>query len=231
MDTLTAARLVEDSLPALIKGAETTLALVGACLGLGFVLGLPIALLYVYGPSWLRIPLSIYDRIFRGFPALVLLFLFYFGIGSFPGVHLSPFIAVLLALGLRSSAYQSHIYRGSLLAVGRGQTDAARSLGLTEPQTVRLIVIPQAIHFSLPGLANEYSVMLKDTALAFAVGVVELLTQGKFIAFRTHAVLPVYIAVGVIYLVLTYGGILVFRVAEWGTRIPGLSGTDKGRAL
>lgn len=198
--------------------------LVGACLGLGFAIGLPIALLNVYGPRWFRFFLSAYDRIFRGFPALVLLFLFYFGVGSFPGVHLSPFIAVLLALGLRSGAYQSQIYRGSLLAVGKGQTDAARSLGLTERQTVRLIVIPQAVYFSLPGLTNEYSILLKDTALAFAVGVVELLTRGKFIAFRTHAVLPIYLTVGAIYLVLTYGGVLIFWAVERYIRIPGLSG-------
>ncbi len=217
-------QLIKESLPSLLKGAEVTMLLVGACLGLGFAIGFPIALSNVYGPRWLRFSLSVYDRIFRGFPALVLLFLFYFGVGSFPGVHLSPFIAVLLALGLRSGAYQSQIYRGSLLAVGKGQTDAARSLGLTKWQTIRLIVIPQAVYFSLPGLTNEYSILLKDTALAFAVGVVELLTRGKFIAFRTHAVLPIYLTVAAIYLGLTYGGVLVFWAVERYIRIPGLSG-------
>lgn len=204
--------------------------LVSMCLGLGFALGLPIALAYVYAPRWVHPFLSIYDRIFRGFPALVLLFLFYFGVGNLVKGGFSPSVAVLLALGLRSAAYQSHIYRGSLLIVSRGQMNAARALGLTKWQSIRLIVIPQALYFSLPGMANEYSIVLKDSALAFAVGVVELLTQGKFIAFRTHAILPVCLTVAAIYLVLTYGGVLLFRVVEQAMRIPGMSGVETRRA-
>ena len=203
--------------------------LVSVCLGAGLVLGVLLALAFLYGPRWLRPLLVVYDRIFRGFPALVLLFLFYFGIGSFPGVHLSPLTTVFLALGLRSAAYQSQIYRGSLLAVEKGQADAARSLGLTARQTIWSIIIPQAAYFSLPGLSNEYSILLKDTALAFAVGVMELLTAGKFIALRTQAILPIYLTVGAIYLVLTYGGVLVFWLMERAIRIPGLSGHSKGR--
>ena len=203
--------------------------LVSVCLGLGLVLGVLLALFYLYGPRWARPLLVAYDRVFRGFPALVLLFLFYFGVGSLPGVHLSPLVTVFLALGLRSAAYQSQIYRGSLLAVTRGQSDAARSLGMSAKQTMWSIIIPQAAYFSLPGLSNEYSILLKDTALAFAVGVMELLTQGKFIALRTQAVLPIYLTVGAIYLVLTYGGVLVFRLMERVMRIPGLSGQSGGR--
>jgi len=222
-------QLIIESLPLLLRGAQTTMILVSVCLGLGLVLGVPLALAYLYGPRWSRPLLVVYDRVFRGFPALVLLFLFYFGIGSFPGVHLSPITTVFLALGLRSAAYQSQIYRGSLLAVRRGQIEAARSLGLTARQTIWSIVIPQAAYFSLPGLSNEYSILLKDTALAFAVGVMELLTEGKFIALRTQQILPIYLTVGAIYLVLTYGGVLVFWVMEHAIRIPGLSGYSKGR--
>ena len=222
-------QLIRESLPLLLRGAQTTMLLVSVCLLLGLMLGVPIALSYLYGPRWSRPLLVVYDRVFRGFPALVLLFLFYFGIGSLPGVHLSPLVTVFLALGLRSAAYQSQIYRGSLLAVRKGQVDAARSLGMTARQTIWFIVIPQAAYFSLPGLANEYCILLKDTALAFAVGVMELLTEGKFIALRTHAILPIYLTVGAIYLVLTYGGVLAFWVMERSIRISGLSGHSKGR--
>ena len=222
-------QLLRESLPLLLRGAQTTMVLVSVCLGLGLVLGVLLALSYLYGPRWARPLLAAYDRVFRGFPALVLLFLFYFGVGSFPGVHLSPVVTVFLALGLRSAAYQSQIYRGSLLAVTRGQGDAARSLGMSAKQTIWSIIIPQAAYFSLPGLSNEYSILLKDTVLAFAVGVMELLTQGKFIALRTQAVLPIYLTVGAIYLVLTYGGVLVFWLMERVMRIPGLSGHSGGR--
>lgn len=222
-------QLIRESLPLLLRGVQMTMMLVSVCLGLGFILGVLIALAGLYGPRWLRPILAAYDRVFRGFPALVLLFLFYFGVGSFPGIHLSPFITVLLALGLRSAAYQSQIYRGSLLAVNKGQIDAARSLGMAKRQTVWYITIPQAAYFSLPGLSNEYSVLLKDTALAFTVGVMELFTEGKFIALRTQAILPIYLTVGAIYLVLTYGGVLLFWLMERSIRIPGLSGYGKRR--
>lgn len=162
-----------------------------------------------------------YDRIFRGFPALVLLFLFYFGLGNIKGFSLSPFVAAVLALGLRSAAYQAQIYRGSLLLVEEGQSEAARSLGLTSLQTIWSVVLPQAIHFSLPGLANEYSIVLKDTALAFAVGLVELMARGKFIVARTRAPLEIYLTIAAIYLVLTYLGILAFSVLEQRMHIPG----------
>ena len=217
-------QLIKESLPLLLHGARTTMVLVSGCLVIGLVLGVLLALAYLYGPRWARPLLTVYDRIFRGFPALVLLFLFYFGVGSFPGVHLSPLMTVFLALGLRSAAYQSQIYRGSLLAVTRGQGDAARSLGMSAKQTIWSIIVPQAAYFSLPGLSNEYSILLKDTALAFTVGVMELLTQGKFIALRTQAILPIYLAVGAIYLMLTYGGVFVFWLMERAMRIPGLSG-------
>jgi polar amino acid transport system permease protein len=222
-------QIVREALPLLLKGTQTTMLLVSVCLGFGLLLGVFLALVHVYGPRWAKPFLIVFDRIFRGFPALVLLFLFYFGIGGFPGVHLTPLTTVFLALGLRSAAYQTQIYRGGLLAVSKGQLDAARSLGMTKYQAIWSIAIPQAAYFSLPGLANEYSVLLKDTALAFAVGVMELLTASKFVALRTQAILPIYLAAGAIYLVLTYGGVLVFWLAEHLIRIPGLSGQGRPR--
>ena len=159
--------------------------------------------------------------------ALVLLFLFYFGLGSIEGFSISPFIAVVLALGLRSVAYQAQIYRGGLLAVGEDQMDAARSLGMTKLQAIWFVILPQALYFSLPGIANEYSIVLKDTALAFAVGVVELFTRGKFIAVHTRATLSIYLTVAAIYLFLTYIGIFGFWVVERLAYIPGLGGRAK----
>jgi polar amino acid transport system permease protein len=219
--------LIFSSLPALLQGAQITLKLVATCLGVGFLLGVPLALVHVYGASWAKRIAAVYDRIFRGFPALVLLFLFYFGLGSIEGISLSPFVAAVLALGLRSAAYQAQIYRGGLLAVGAGQLAAARSLGFTSLQAIWSIILPQAMHFSLPGLANEYAIVLKDTALAFAVGLVELMTKGKFIVARTRASLEIYLTVAAIYLVFTYIGIFAFSLLERQTRIPGF-GRKKG---
>jgi len=223
-ETLT---LIGRSLPTLLQGAGITMALISACLGLGILGGIPLAFVHVYGTRWGKSIAGIYDRVFRGFPALVLLFLFYFGLGSIKGFSISPFIAVVLALGLRSVAYQAQIYRGGLLAVGEDQMDAARSLGMTKLQAIWFVILPQALYFSLPGIANEYSIVLKDTALAFAVGVVELFTRGKFIAVHTRATLSIYLTVAVIYLFLTYIGIFGFWVVERVAYIPGLGGRAK----
>ncbi|MEA1871400.1 MAG: amino acid ABC transporter permease [Candidatus Bipolaricaulota bacterium] len=223
-ETLT---LIGRSLPTLLQGAGITMALISTCLGLGILGGIPLAFVHVYGACWSKFAAGIYDRVFRGFPALVLLFLFYFGLGSIKGFSISPFIAVVLALGLRSVAYQAQIYRGGLLAVGEDQMDAARSLGMTKLQAIWFVILPQALYFSLPGIANEYSIVLKDTALAFAVGVVELFTRGKFIAVHTRATLSIYLTVAVIYLFLTYIGIFGFWVVERLAYIPGLGGRTR----
>ena len=225
MSPSSSAQLVFSSLPTLLSGAVNTIALICACLSLGMVIGVLLALVNTYGTPLARRIAGYYDRVFRGFPALVLLFLFYFGLGGIRGFSLSPFLAAVLALGLRSAAYQAHIYRGSVLAVGEGQMSAARSLGMTKRQAIWAIIVPQAFHFSLPGMSNEYSILLKDTALAFAVGVVELMNKGKFIAVRTRATLPIYLAVAGLYLILTYIGIYGFSVLENRTSIPGLGTT------
>jgi polar amino acid transport system permease protein len=222
MDSSQIIALIGRSLPALFQGAGITVLLMGACLGVGVLCGIPLALVHVYGGYWSRSAAGIYDRVFRGFPALVLLFLFYFGLGNISGLSVSPFVAVVLALGLRSAAYQAQIYRGGMLAVAEGQMDAARSLGMTKPQAICFAILPQALYFSLPGLANEYSILLKDTALAFTVGVVELFTKGKFIAVQTRATLPIYLTVGALYLLLTYAGIFCFWMTERLAHIPGL---------
>ncbi len=221
-------KTILDSLPMLLRGAGVSLALVACAVTTGLVLGVPIGIGVVYGPRTLRAALWIFDRIFRGFPAIVLLFIAFFGLGSLPGVSLSPFAAVVLALGLRSAAYQGQIFRGALGMIDRGQGEAARALGMTFGSTLLSILLPQAARFSLPSLSNEYAIVLKDTALAFTVGVVELMSRGKFAAMRTRETFAVYLAVAGIYLVLTYGGIAAFRLVELRTRLPGF-GTARRR--
>ncbi|MFO8034314.1 MAG: amino acid ABC transporter permease [Candidatus Bipolaricaulota bacterium] len=210
------------SAPALIAGAGATLAVVIAAVGGGLILGIPVGVAHGHGHRLLRILLSIFDRIFRGFPVIVLLFLFYFGLGGLPGVHMPPFAAAVLVLGLRSAAYQGQIFRGALGMVEPGQEEAARALGLSRGQALLWILLPQALRFSMPGLANEYAVVLKDSALAFVVGVVELMSVGRFMATRTGDPLTAYLAVAALYWILTSGGVAALRVVERHMRIPGL---------
>ena len=141
----------------LTAGLPATLALTALGLLLGFFLGLTLALMRVYGGIELNWLASGYEKLLRGIPLLVLIFIFTFGI---PGLfwYLEPLErpigGVVLALALRSAAYQSQIFRGAILSVHPGQMEAARALGMSRFQSFRHIVFPQALRLSVPGWSN-----------------------------------------------------------------------------
>ena len=213
--------IIWNGLPTLCRGAGITLILVISSFAAGMLIGIPLGVAHVFAPRLIRGALWVFDRIFRGFPAIVLLFLVFFGLGSLPDFSIQPMTAVILVLGLRSAAYQAQIYRGAVMMIEHGQTEAGRALGMSMPRTILSILLPQAARFSLPSLSNEYSVILKDTALAFAVGVVDLMSRAKFLAMRSRETLAVYLLVAVVYFLLTHGGIVLFRVVERRFAIPG----------
>jgi len=210
-----------NGIPALCRGVGITLVLVISSLCAGMFVGIGMGISHVYAPRLIRGILSVLDRILRGFPAIVLLFLLYFGLGSLPGVSIPPLVAVVIVLGLRSAAYQAQIYRGALLMIEDSQLEAARSLGMSMPRAMWSILLPQAARFSIPSLSNEYSIVLKDTALAFTVGVVDLMSRAKFLAMRSRETLAVYLIVAALYFVLTHTGIALFRMVERSVAIPG----------
>lgn len=198
------------------------LALLGGLLSLGLALGVVFAVLEVYGPRPLRIFVSFYAWVFRSIPEILLLLLVWIGPSRF-GVPISGFAAAAIALGLRSSAYQAQIFRGALQAVPAGQMLAARALGLSKFQTVRYVLLPQALRLSLAGWGNEFAVVLKDTTLAYAVGVVEVMFQARSMGTREMPLtLPAYITVALLFLGLTYAGLFVLGLVEKRLRIPGL---------
>ncbi|TFB07816.1 amino acid ABC transporter permease [Candidatus Atribacteria bacterium MT.SAG.1] len=213
--------LIYQSLPYLLKGCTITIGLVGGALGLGFVMGVPMAVGQVYGNKYLSGLISLYVWFFRGLPVLVLLFLFYFGLFSLLGLNLPAFTAAILVLGLRSAAYQSQIFRGSIQSLGEGQMLAARSLGMKKSEAILYIILPQALRISIPGWSNEYAILLKDSAITYAIGVMEILTRANFIATRTYKPMPIFLACAVIFIILTYGGVKILDLLENKVRIPG----------
>lgn len=215
-------------LPILFHGLGMTLLLLACSLGIGFALGVPIGILNVFGPQPIRLGLKGFDLVMRGFPAIVLLFLVYFGLGRLDGIHLSSLQAAILALGLRSAAYQGQLVRGAIGMVEPGQLDAARALGFPTLGAIRCVVLPQAMRFSLPSLGNEYSIVLKDTSLAFTIGVLEMMSRAKFLAASTRRITLVYVAAAIVYWVLTQIGLVAFHALERGVRIPGV-GAGEGR--
>lgn len=198
-----------------------TMALVCGALGLGLTIGIILAVGQVYGNSYIRYLIGIYVWFFRGVPLLVLLFLFYFGLFSLLGINLSAFSVATIVLGLISSAYQSQIFRGAILSLPEGQLKAARSLGMSDGKSILFIILPQALRLSIPGWSNEYSIILKDSAVAYALGVMEIMARAHFVASRTYEHLPLYFTAGLIFLLLTYMGTKTLRMLEEKVRIPG----------
>ncbi len=212
--------LIWNSIPPLLKGTVVTLELTFLLLVVGLAVGIPLALGQVYGGRGVGILSSIYEQIFRSIPALVLLFLFFFG-SSFLGLKISAFLSAVLALGFRSSAYQSQIFRGAIQSIKQGQMIAARSIGMSKFQAIRHIILPQALRLSLPPWSNEYSSVVKDTSLAYAVGVIELVREGRYIIARTFEPMIIYITIAAIYFILTYAGNKSLGYLEEKLRIPG----------
>jgi len=162
-------------LPLLAHGLILTLEITVTCIAFGFVLGVILALMRVYGGKWLSIPASIYIQIFRGTPLLVQLLMVYYGLPSW-GISLSAFTSGVLALGLNTAAYQAEYFRGAIQAVKSGQLLAARSMGMTMPQAARYVVLPQAFRIVIPSWSNELILMLKYSSIVFSV-LVFIITQ------------------------------------------------------
>jgi polar amino acid transport system permease protein len=214
---------IKDALPYLLQGSLVTLIVVAGAMALGLTVGVPLAVGQVYGHPALRRVIGVYVWFFRGIPLLVLLFLFYFGLCTALDINLSAFTVAIIVLGLISSAYQSQIFRGAILSLPEGQFKAARALGMSDLKAISFIVLPQALRLSIPGWSNEYSILLKDSAVTYALGVAEIMARAHFVATRTYQQLPLYLAAGAIFLVLTYLGTRGLRMLEEKVRIPGYS--------
>jgi len=211
-------------LPVLLKGAGITIIVVAGAMCFGLFFGLPLSVLQVYGPAPVRWLVSIYVWFFRGTPILVLLYLIFFGLFWVFNFHFNEVLAVILIMGMTSTAYQSQIFRGSLQSIAPGQIKGARSLGMTDFQAIRSIVLPQALRISIPGWSNEYSIILKDSALAYAVGCKEIMSYAKGLAIPNgNLALAIYIMAGIIYLVITIIGLWGLRKLQHKIRIPGYS--------
>ena len=224
---------VADALPYILKGGLVTAAIVIGAMALGLVAGVPMAVAQVYGRTTLRRLAGLYVWFFRGVPVLVLMFLVYFGVfglielklKTWFGImtNLSPFAAAVLVLGMASTAYQSQIFRGAIQSLPAGQLKAAKALGMSDAKAVTTIILPQALRLSIPAWSNEYSIVLKDSAVAFVLGTTEIMARTHFVASRTYKHLPLYLAAAVLYFVLTWLGVKALLALERKARIPGYS--------
>jgi polar amino acid transport system permease protein len=210
-----------EALPYVLEGTLVTILLVVGSLTLGFCLGVPMAVVQVYAPRPASLLVSFYVWFFRGVPVLLLLFLFYYGLFGLIGLEIGTIGASCIVLGMTSAAYQSQIFRGAIQSLPAGQLKAGRALGMTDGQSILHVILPQALRLSIPGWSNEYSILLKDSAMCFALGTPEIMARTHFVASRTYEHLPLYITAGLIYFAITMAGVTLLRRLERKARIPG----------
>ncbi len=210
-----------EEFPSLLEGLSTTLSLTVISLIFASIFGLIMAFLRSYNIFPLNYLVYVYEKVFRGIPLLVIFMIVWLGLPEV-GINLEAFPAAIVGLVLRSTAYQAQIYRSSINSIPSGQMDAAQSIGMSKLQAIRSIILPQVLRVSIPGWSNEFTIVLKDTSIAFAIGVVELMRRGDYIyEGNTDLVLPVLITIAAIYFVVVFVINRGLGFAEKKFEIPG----------
>ena len=168
----------QEVMPAMLRGVWVSIQLIVPSAFFGLLLGILSGVLRVYGNPLLKGLAGLYVLVFRGFPLLIQLYLWYFGLARF-GIYFSPFTAAVIGFSLCSGAYHSEYVRGALNSIKRGQMLGAQSLGFSKMQAIISIILPQAIPVVIPPLTGNLVAMLKDTAVASVVAAPELLKRAR----------------------------------------------------
>ncbi len=218
-------------LPLLLRGAVYTVEITAASVFFGIIIGLIMSLGKMSKNAFFRIPSIMYIDFIRGTPLMVQILLFYYGISGLLAqltggpVRFEPLLSGVVVYSLNSGAYVAEIFRAGIQSIDIGQTEAARSLGMTQGMAMRHVILPQAFRRIIPPLGNEFITLLKDSSLLSIIGVMELLQSGRLYVARTYASFPVYIMVSLVYLVMTLG---ITRLVTWGERRLKISDRSEG---
>lgn len=215
-----------ESIPKIAAGISVSLSIAGVAFVFGMLIGLGIALSKVYKIPVLQRICQVYVSFMRGTPLLVQIFLTYYGIplvlrylsdayGWQLDVSRIPAIYFMyVCFSLNVGAYLSETFRGAILSVNRGQIEAAQSLGMTEGQVLCRVIIPQALQVAIPNMGNTFISLLKDTSLAFAASVPEIMGQAKISAARTSNFFEAYIVAAGIYWIICIVFERIMAIAE-----------------
>lgn len=195
-------------LPVYLQGAKVTLILSAIGVILGLTLGIILALMKISNNKILNTISSIYIEVVRGTPMLVQIMIVYFGlkkvIPESMEILRSPILLCSLSISLNSAAYIAEIIRSGINSIDKGQMEAARSLGLTKSQSMKKVILPQAVKNILPALVNEFITLIKESSVAFTVGVAELMYRGKNLAAQTYEPVRPLVYAAIIYLIMTF---------------------------
>lgn len=215
----------------ILSGIGVTIALALATLPVGLTIGFFVALAKQSNEPSLRLAANIYTTIFRGLPELLTLFIVFYGaqigiqvayaaiFGSERVIEVNAFVSGMIALGVVFSSYSSEVFLSAFRAIPKGQYEGGWAIGLTSWHTMRLVVFPQLIKIALPGLANLWLILLKDTALVSAVGLADILRQTGVAARVTkHAFLFFGVAALIYLLLAIISSFFVNRISDWASK-------------
>ncbi|WP_408955706.1 amino acid ABC transporter permease [Natroniella sp. ANB-PHB2] len=206
--------VLRQALPYLLEGAGMTIRLTFFAVMIGIAIGTILGLARVSRNRLFKGLAKAYIEFFRGTPLLIQLFLLYYGLPNL-GVDIQSYVAAILGLGLNSGAYVGEIVRSGINAIDTGQMEAARSLGMSYPQAMKYVILPQAIKQVIPPLGNEFIALLKDSSLVSVIAVRDLTRQGRLIISRTYESFLIFTAVAFLYFIMTF---IMTRLVNYAER-------------
>lgn len=199
--------------PNLLKGAGITILISFSSMGLAIILGIILTIIRLYGTPPLSTLATAYIEIYRGTPLLIQLYILYYGLPNI-GISLSPLLAAFIGLGMNYAAYEAELYRAGIIAVPKGQMEAALSLGMSRSLAIRRIIMPQAVRIALPGVTNDFIALFKDSSLVSVIAMVELTKTYNILAATTLRFLELGLIVAFLYFVMSYPLSLFARKLE-----------------
>ncbi|MBQ2664055.1 MAG: amino acid ABC transporter permease [Clostridia bacterium] len=200
MNRITATFITDNRWEWFLRGLGFTLLISLFAVLLGLAIGILMALMRLSKNKILKFISGVYIDIIRGTPTMVQLLIIYFII--FAQVNIEPWIVGTIAFGINSGAYMAEIVRGGILSVSHGQTEAGRSLGMTQSQTMMSIIMPQAMKNIIPALGNEFIVLIKETAVIGMISNIDLVGAAKKVQSLTYDYLIPLLSIAVIYYVV-----------------------------
>ena len=210
-----------DILAQLAQGISYTVLVTLVCSATGLVIGLSMACLRRLSIPGLTPIIDTYTYIFRGVPVLVLLFMVYFGLPSV-GIKVPPLMAMAMSLGLVTSAYLAEVFRGAFNSVNSVEILAGEAVGMSKLQVLWYIDLPQMLRFSVPGMINEFTSVLKYSPFAYTVGIPEITKQAIALTSTTLRGVEVYFAVGILYFAIYRILLVGIQLINRHYQIPGL---------
>lgn len=206
--------LFKESLPNFLMGISITLEITIVALIIASFIGLIVGLINIGNNKILKSIARVYIDLIRGTPLVVQAFFLYFGIAGAVGIQIEAEVAGIIVISLNAGAYMAEIFRAGIMAVDKGQMEAARSLGLSYFKAMKKVILPQAFKNMIPAILNQFIISLKDTAILTVIGVRELTQTGQIIIASNFRAFEIWSMIGILYFIMIMGLSTVFRRME-----------------